>query len=116
MINKEKNILSSVTFFLLVFLNPLVVNSFHTLEDHNHHQHCCQNNSTHLVINAPDEFCLIHEYEFSVNDIPASGINEYSDNYFREMPVGNVRERPIEIFNNQTSPRAPPYFSLSHRG
>jgi len=105
-----------VIILLLVFLNPLVVNSFHTLEDHIHHHHCCQNNSAQIIIDIPDEYCPIHEYEFSINDIPESDSKEYSDTYFTEIPLAEVTELALEILNNQSSPRAPPPSPDSIRG
>jgi len=109
--DRRSSILFLITTLLLVFLTPLVVKSFHTLEDHVHHHDCCQSSALPLAVGPVDDYCPIHEYEISTNEIPDLQLPEYSFNFYRELIVLASGQLIYRIPDTLFSPRAPPAFS-----
>ncbi len=106
--NRPSSILYRITTLLLVFLTPLLVKSFHTLEDHIDHHACCQSSSGLLSVGPKDDYCPIHDYEISTNDIPDLQLPDFSSTSFLELIVRPTGQLIFRIPGTLFSPRAPP--------
>jgi len=96
---------------LLVFINPLIVKSFHTYGDHPHYKSSTYYNNKSAVSAKIDDFCPINEFQFSVNDIPVAFFPVLAKDVYSELII-----LPAEmlVYSNDCrlfSSRAPPSFS-----
>lgn len=102
--------------FLLqwVFLFPIIVQSWHpafhhhSCESHHHTAACCENEGTRIINAHEHEDCLICEYQFPVNDLPASFELESDFIVFEEFSKKNDQQHIPDFHYLLNSPRAPP--------